>query len=466
MSWIWSALMPHPPILVPEVGQGREREAAETLRGGAELTDRVNGQKPDVLLILSPHQPYVPGALFLNASTLFKGSFAPFGALGVVLSPASKQRDQETLNACLSSAGIPVYTRSSPDLRTDQGTTVPLYFLRRAWEGDLPPVVLASPIGLTPEQAFEMGRGLARLNDGRRWALLASGDLSHRLTPDAPAGYSPEDGPAFDAAVEDALRQGSPQPLLDLGEDRIENAGECGLRSVMAMLGLIGELGGNIQILSHEGPFGVGYCNALWLAPEGLELPAAAQVPAPVRLARETVTRLLSGRPLPESGDEVVPSPLWKERRACFVSIKQKSGALRGCIGTLSPTWPSLDREIIENAVLASTRDPRFPPMKAGELAGVVFSVDVLSEPEPVEGMSQLDPKIFGVIVSRGMRRGVLLPDLEGVDTVEQQVAIAAQKAGLYSPASPGGFDPDGMQFERFRVERHREPPFGAELRG
>ncbi|MCR4819415.1 MAG: AmmeMemoRadiSam system protein A [Fretibacterium sp.] len=458
MSWIWSALMPHPPILVPEVGNGRELEAAETLRGGGELAVRVKDRRPDVLLVLSPHQPYVPGALFLNASTLFQGSFAPFGAPGVVLSPASERRDQEVLNARLSSAGVPIYTRPSPDLRTDQGTTVPLYFLRRAWDGWLPSVVLASPIGLTPEQAFEMGRRLADLNDGRRWALLASGDLSHRLTPDAPAGYAPKDGPAFDAAVEEALRQCSPEPLLALGEECIENAGECGLRSVMALLGLTAELGGEIQIFSHEGPFGVGYCNALWLAPEGGEHRAAEQAPAPVRLARETVSRLLTGQPLPGGGDEVVPSLLWKERRACFVSIKQKDGALRGCIGTLAPAWPSLDREIIENAVLASTRDPRFPPMTAAELGGVVFSVDVLSEPEPVEDMGQLDPRRFGVIVSKGLRRGVLLPDLEGVDTVEQQVSIAAQKAGLYSL--------DGVKFERFRVERYKEPPFEAELRG
>ena len=458
MSWIWSALMPHPPILVPEVGKGKEREAAETLRGGTKLTSRVREQRPEVLLVLSPHQPYVPGALFLNASTQFRGSFAPFGAPDVVLSPASAREDQEALNAHLSAARVPIYTQPAPDLRTDQGTTVPLYFLRRAWNGWLPPVVLASPIGLTPEQAFEMGRCLADFDDGRRWALLASGDLSHRLTPDAPAGYAPEDGPAFDAAVEEALRQLSPETLLALGEDCIENAGECGYRSVMAMLGLTKELGGEIQIFSHEGPFGVGYCNALWLSSKEAGKPSAGQVPAPVRLARETVTRLLTGRPLPENGDEVISSPLWRERRACFVSIKNKDGSLRGCIGTLAPAWPSLDREIIENAVLASTRDPRFSPMTAGELDNTVFSVDVLSEPEPVEGMGQLDPKNFGVIVSRGLRRGVLLPDLEGVDTVEQQVSIAAQKAGLYSL--------DGVKFERFRVERYKEPPFEAELWG
>ncbi|MBR1671537.1 MAG: AMMECR1 domain-containing protein, partial [Fretibacterium sp.] len=128
----------------------------------------------------------------------------------------------------------------------------------------------------------------------------------------------------------------------------------------------------------------------------------------------------------------------------------REGGGLRGCIGTLSPAWPSLDREIIENAVLASTRDPRFPPMERRELADAVFSVDVLSEPEPVDSMGQLDPRAYGVIVSKGFQRGVLLPDLEGVDTVERQVMIAAQKAGLHTL--------DGVKLERFRVERYKEP--------
>ena len=447
MSWVWSALMPHPPILVPEVGRGRENEAAETLRGCERLLSAVAGQKPDVLLLLSPHQPYAPGAFFLNAASLYRGSFALFGAPGVILSPASLGEGCDELADFLSRSGVRVHAAAIPDLTEDQGSMVPLYFLRRAW-GDLPPVVLASPIGLTPERAFELGRLLAEFQSGFRWALLASGDLSHRLTPDAPSGYAPEDGLAFETAIEDALRSCSPHPLLSLSRDCVERAGECGYRSVMVMLGLVEALGanaGDIEIFSHEGPFGVGYCHALWRTPSG----AQQEIPAPPRLARETVCRLLESRPLPQTGDEVVASPLWAQRRACFVSIKKKDGNLRGCIGTLSPSWPSLDREIIENAVLASTRDPRFPPMMRREVDEVVFSVDVLSEAEQVSGMEQLDPKVYSVIVSRGYQRGVLLPDLEGVDTVEQQVAIAAQKAGLYSL--------DGVTLERFRVERFKE---------
>ena len=167
-----------------------------------------------------------------------------------------------------------------------------------------------------------------------------------------------------------------------------------------------------------------------------------------VTLARETVRRLLNDENLPENGDEVIASDLWREKKACFVSIKRKNGELRGCIGTLSPIHETLDQEIIANAVSSSTRDPRFPPMSKNELDDVTFSVDVLSEPESAK-ISELNPKIYGVIVSKNYRRGVLLPDLEGVDSVEQQVSIAAMKAGIY--------DLDDVKLERFTVERYKE---------
>ena len=141
---------------------------------------------------------------------------------------------------------------------------------------------------------------------------------------------------------------------------------------------------------------------------------------ATVILARETVKRLPERHSLPENGNEVIASPLWEEHRACFVSIKKKNGELRGCIGTLSPLYASLDMEIIDNAVSASTRDTRFPPMTKDEFDDVIFSVDVLSVPETIIGIEQLDPKKYGVIVSKRYRRGVLLPDLEGVDTSEK----------------------------------------------
>jgi AmmeMemoRadiSam system protein A len=135
-------------------------------------------------------------------------------------------------------------------------------------------------------------------------------------------------------------------------------------------------------------------------------------------------------------------------RAGCFVSLK-KDGELRGCIGTIAPTKRSLAEEICANAVSAGRYDRRFSPVTADELDELVYDVDVLGEPEPVASADELDPRVYGVIVSTADgRRGLLLPDLDGVDSVDEQVQIAAQKGGIDLLG-------DDYHLERFVVERH-----------
>ena len=266
MSWSWAALMPHPPILVPEVGQGREREAAVTLDGLERLDEKISGARPDLLLLLSPHQSYAMGAFFINQAQALTGSLASFGAGSIAFDLQVPQERLQKLAEHLAAKGALVRLGEAPDMTRDQGTLVPLYFLRKAWDSldpaGLPPVVVASPIGLDTAAAFRLGEALASFEDGLNWALLASGDLSHRLIPGAPAGYSPV-GKKFDEAIVEALSLADPQPLFDLSHSELEEAGECGLRSVMVLLGLCRALKAPIEVLSYEGPFGVGYANAL-----------------------------------------------------------------------------------------------------------------------------------------------------------------------------------------------------------
>jgi AmmeMemoRadiSam system protein A len=169
---------------------------------------------------------------------------------------------------------------------------------------------------------------------------------------------------------------------------------------------------------------------------------------SPAAYARAGVAALAGGRPAP-------PPPageLYQTLAACFVSIKTRSGDLRGCIGTLSPSEARLGDEIARNAYAAAFSDPRFYPVRPAELGALTYSVDVLSDSEPttVEG---LDPVRFGVIVSCGHRRGVLLPDLPTVTTAGQQVGIALQKAGI-SPS-------EDYALARFTVRRFRETEGG-----
>ncbi|MCL4382399.1 MAG: AmmeMemoRadiSam system protein A [Patescibacteria group bacterium] len=144
-----------------------------------------------------------------------------------------------------------------------------------------------------------------------------------------------------------------------------------------------------------------------------------------------------------------LPKEMLTKKAGVFISIHQKDGSLRGCIGTFLPTQDNLAHEIVRNAIESATADPRFSAILAQELPDLVYSVDILSEPEPAE-KKDLNPKKYGLIVTTADgRRGLLLPDLEGVETIEQQISVCRQKAGIA--------ETEPVSFLRFRVERHAE---------
>ena len=186
------------------------------------------------------------------------------------------------------------------------------------------------------------------------------------------------------------------------------------------------------ELLSYEGPFGVGYAVAAF---ERFDAASSGDFGADpyVRLACASIeTYLRTGKPL-ELTDEwqnALPDEMLLQQAGVFVSI-HKNGELRGCIGTIVPTTSSIAQEIIQNGISASTRDPRFPAIQVYELDCLEVSVDVLTDPESINSEADLDPCRYGVVVTKGYKRGLLLPDLEGVDSVAQQVAIAKQKAGI-----------------------------------
>ncbi len=169
------------------------------------------------------------------------------------------------------------------------------------------------------------------------------------------------------------------------------------------------------------------------------------EISVPVALAQESLRHYLTtGKKMPLPAD--IPSEL-KRQAGAFVSLK-KRGHLRGCIGTFGPTQPNVAAEIINNAISAGTKDPRFHPVTLDELDELEFSVDILEEPERINSMDDLDPQKYGVIVRHGYRTGLLLPMLEGVDTVEEQVGIAMEKAGIDAD--------EEIELYRFTVTRYK----------
>jgi len=162
-----------------------------------------------------------------------------------------------------------------------------------------------------------------------------------------------------------------------------------------------------------------------------------------VELAKKTVETYVREGKTPQPGEL---TPEMKPRAGVFVSI-HKFGELRGCIGTIEPKKDNVAEEIITNAISSATEDPRFPAIAPNELNDLEYNVDVLTTPEPIESQDKLDPKKYGVIVEAGFRRGLLLPDLEGVDSVDYQIEICRRKAGI-APNEP-------VKLYRFEVKRY-----------
>jgi len=421
---VFAGLCPHPPIIVPEVGRESLREVKATVDAMEQLSKTVQSTEPEVLVMAGPHGLHYWDAIGVVSGNQVRGSLAAFGAPEVSLEFSLDGRTRQEVIRAATQAGLEV-REARTDL--DHGFLVPLYYIRKA--GVNAPLVLLGPGALPTGALYRMGIEMAR-NFTKRVAFIASGDLSHRLKRGAPAGYH-RMGQVFDDLVVKALRQGDAGTLLNMDENLVEQAGQCGLRPAAMLFGVAKDTGG-FQVLSYEGPFGVGYLVAQAVAQDYL-----------VSLARRSLETYVRDGKIIEPGD--VP-PEFSRRAGAFVSIHSR-GRLRGCIGTIAPTKRNVALEVVENAISAGTRDPRFPAVSAQELGSLTYSVDVLEEPEPVDGLEDLDARVYGVIVEKGDRRGLLLPDLDGVNTPEEQVAIACQKAGL----RPGEH---GVRLYRFRVTR------------
>lgn len=458
---VFSGIAPHPPIMVPEVGG----EAIEDVRGSInameELTRRIVESGAETVVLISPHAPLDAKAFVAYKMPMLYGDFADFRAPSAIV---EFPLDEELLQAIKTAAADENYAVKTIDNRNlDHGSAVPLYFLQRyGWSGR---VVGLGYSFLSNEDHLKFGACIRRAIDrlGRPVAFIASGDLSHRLKRGAPAGYD-RTAYMFDSQVVEALRHNHPEQIIDIDPGLRRFAGECGYRSMLVALGATRELPGAAEVLHYEAPFGVGYLVAQLtnsVAPTNSKpRPKDASVEATSdsgdedrlgktlpSLARQAVEAFVN------TGKQLSKPPatgILSSRAACFVSIKSLGGDLRGCIGTIEPAKETLAEEVILNAVNAATRDPRFKPVSAEELAGLRYSVDILGAPE-LATMEDLDPAIYGVIVedeSSGYR-GLLLPDIPGVDTVARQVDVAARKAGI-RPGTP-------LKLLRFRVSRYRE---------
>ena len=453
-------MVPHPPMIVPEIGRGSEKQIMKTIRAYQEIADEIASLRPETILITSPHSILYADYFHISPGKTATGDFGNFRAPQVRFRETYDAELTERICGIAREKDFPAGTLGERDPRLDHGTMVPLFFVEQKYRDFRLVRIGLSGLSLADHYAFGQIIQQAIRETGRRVVVIASGDLSHKLQEYGPYGFAPE-GPEYDRRIMDTASRAAFGEMLDFEESFCEKAAECGHRSFVIMAGILDGTAVAAKPISHENVTGVGYgiCAfrpgeaseerrflEIWRRKQAEKLQLRReQEDCFVRLARETIEKYVLTRewhPVPEWA-----APEMKNRKAgVFVSI-HKEGKLRGCIGTILPVRRNIAEEIIHNAVSAATRDPRFDAIQPEELDKLEINVDVLSEPEKIDSKADLDVKRYGVIVSSGSKRGLLLPDLDGVDTVEDQVHIAMRKGGITSR--------DQITLERFEVVRH-----------
>lgn len=459
-------VMPHPPIIIPEVGRGEEKRAEATSTACKKVAYEVKALEPEVIIIITPHGPLFRDAIAVTDTESIEGDMGRFNAPQIKFNIEIEEKLSRSIMKSSREAGIMTVPITQNSVREyniscelDHGAMVPLYFINNEYKRYK--LVHITYGMLSKIDLYRFGKIIKEAieENTQNAVIIASGDLSHRLSDDGPYEYNPM-GKIFDKEIIGLLEKGDVEGIFNMDRKVVEAAGECGLRSFYIMLGAMDGQQLKGKLLSYEGPFGVGYgvmsfefkedinrnfINRLTEIMNNERSLRRQNEDTLVRLARESLEHYVKeGEYL--KMPSYVTEEIISQKRGAFVSLKV-DGELRGCIGTIFPATVNLAQEIIRNAVEAGEKDPRFHPVEEEELVDIEYSVDVLMPPERVSS-GELDPKRFGVIVRCGSKAGLLLPDLEGVDSVNKQLQIALKKAGID--------EHEDYSIEKFEVIRHR----------
>ena len=460
MPILAACMVPHPPMIVPQVGKGSEKQITKTIRAYETVADEIAALKPETIIISSPHSVLYADYFHVSPGKSAAGDFGRFGAPQVSFRETYDTELRDRICGIAKEKDFPAGTLGERDRNLDHGTMVPLFFIEQKYRDFQ--LIRIGLSGLSLADHYVLGQIIRQAVEetGRRTVYVASGDLSHKLQEYGPYGFAAE-GPEYDRKIMDVCSRGAFGEMLDFEESFCDKAAECGHRSFVIMAGTLDGLEVQAKELSHEDVTGVGYgiCTfrpgkakedrrflEQWRKKQAEALQTRREnEDSYVRLARETIEKYIARREK-NTVPGWAPAEMTERKAGVFVSI-HKEGRLRGCIGTILPVRRSVAEEIICNAVSAATGDPRFDPVRPEELDRLEINVDVLSMPERIKSKDELDVKRYGVIVSSGSRRGLLLPDLDGIDTVDEQIDIARKKGGISLR--------DNITLERFEVIRH-----------
>jgi len=457
-------VLPHPPLAVPAVGNGQENGIEKTLSSLEQAASEIAALKPESIIFVTPHSVSYSDYIHISPGDRAEGDLGSFAAKKISFNKEYDTKLISVIEKSASKANIYAGTMGEKDNRLDHGVMVPMWFIDKAYPHYK--CIRISHSGMDNLTHYKFGQCIAEAiqEAGRRVVLIASGDLSHKLKTDGPYGFS-EEGPEYDKKITQALANADFLDMLNISGGLRDRAGDCGYRSFLIMAGCFDKQSVRSNLLSYEGPFGVGYAVASFypehtdesrdfgrLYTEHMlkESENAKNAEDAYRsLARRSLEYAVnngSNLSLPADEFDKLPEEIRLSKAGTFVSL-HKGGQLRGCVGTISAATDNIADEIIQNAVSAGLHDNRFEPVTVDELPLLTYKVDVLGEAEDIGGPEELNVREYGVIVTSGRKRGLLLPNLEGVDTVDEQIAIARQKAGIA--------EKEKISLQRFKVTRH-----------
>ena len=452
-------IIPHPPLIIPRIGRGQEIKIEKTIEAYDKIGKMIGDLKPDTIVVASPHSIMYSDYIHISPGKGAKGDFGEFGAAEVKFEVTYDTEFVNKLTELAQIEEIPAGSLGERKKSLDHGTMVPLHFVNKYYNDYKLARIGIS--GLSFIDHYKFGKCIAKASEElkRNVIFIASGDLSHSLKDEGPYGYT-EEGPIFDKEVTAAMDRGDFMKFLSFKEEFCEAAGECGLRSFIIMAGALDGKDVESELLSYQGPYGVGYGVAsfktrgendkrrfdiVYEEEENNRLKSIMENEDEyVSLARKTLEKyVIYGEKIVKPDN--LPEEMTKNKAGVFVSLKM-DGQLRGCIGTIEARRDSIADEIIQNAISAGLEDPRFNPVTKKELNKIEYSVDVLKDAELINDISELDTEKYGLIVSKGRKRGLLLPNIEGINSPEDQVSIALKKAGIDTD--------ENYTMERFEVEQ------------
>lgn len=454
-------ILPHPPIVVPEVGKGEENKIIKTIEGFEKVGKIIEKIKPDTIVIVSPHSSIYSDYINISTGKNGYGDLSNFNGNDVAINFSYDEKFIEELCNLAKQENIPAGNLGTQDDLIDHGVIVPFYYINKYYKDYK--LVRIGVSGLPLTTHYKFGKTIEKISKklDRNTVFIASGDLSHKLLEEGPYGFAKE-GPKFDSIIKNTIVTGDFSELFNFPEEFLEEAAECGLRSFTTMAGVLDKKDIKSELFSYEGPFGIGYATGwfkvlgenknrefdkLYKKNEEKRLHKIKEKEDEyVKLARNSLENYIKNDEYLKTPNDL-PKELLENKAGVFVTI-YKYGVLRGCIGTINPTKKFIAEEIIENAISSGTRDLRFPRVKEEELNQLEYSVDILEKAEEIHSLEELNPEKYGLIVTSGHKRGILLPNIPSVKTPEEQLKIVRQKAGIYAF--------ENQKLERFKVVRHK----------